>query len=75
MSNPEPYPGSHWLVPVECREPGAIGVFTWTKFYVRAELSHAQEWALEDAHMDGWETRAAGAPQPCEPKPHTLSPE
>lgn len=54
-----PAPKSWWDVDVECRQAGALGIFTWVIFRVRAERDDAIRYALEDAHLDGMETRGA----------------
>lgn len=45
-------------VRVECRERGAIGVFTWLKCYVSAEsVEKAARKAFNQRQAEGYETR------------------
>lgn len=49
-----------WSVQVETRLLGALGVFKWRTYTVKAEPHDIARFALEDAHLDGYETRGVG---------------
>lgn len=53
---------NYWDVLVEVRTQGAIGIFEEKTYRVRAEPADACRYAMEDAHMDGYETRGCGEP-------------
>lgn len=49
---------NYWVVPIECRKPGAIGEYSCIKFGVRADTyEEALAYAGETANIYGWETR------------------
>jgi hypothetical protein len=55
-----------WDVDLECRLVGALGIFTWVTFRVRAEPVDVTRFALEDAHFAGYETRGSRPPHHIE---------
>jgi hypothetical protein len=55
---PRRYPSCSWLVTVEARRNGALGVFMHKLFTVRAkDQDHAISYALANANDEGYETR------------------
>lgn len=51
-----------WDVRIECRKQGAIGIFEWKVFRLRAkDQEHAFAYGVEDAHMQEYETRFGSA--------------
>ena len=49
-------PRNTWAIDLEVKRSGSNS-FTWKTFLVRAEQSKVLQWALDDAHDEGYEVR------------------